>query len=156
MIAFDTNQKVTVLLAALQERYQALRTIRERVQSTGLWALGLLTAASGWLLQTTEPLDDPKRWAALGGLAAAVLILRFIYLADLKRGFDAQQRAAARLELALGFYEVGLFDDQSTSIYSARWLDAGKSKGAGKFFVSTYRLIYAGAIFLALSLILIR
>lgn len=156
MIAFDNNQKVTVLLAALQERYQALRTIRERVQSTGLWALGLLTAASGWVLQTTEPLDNLKRWAALGGLMAAVLILRFIYLADLKQGFDAQQRAAARLELALGFYQVGLFDDQSTSIYPVRWLDAGKSKGAGKFFVSTYHLVYAGAGFLALSLILIR
>lgn len=156
MIALDTNQKVTVLLAALQERYQALRTIRERVQSVGIWALGLLTAASGWLLQATEPLDDPKRWAALVGLIAAVLILRFVYLADLKRGFDAQQRAAARLERSLGLYQVGLFDDETTSIYPVRWLDAGKSKGAGKFFISTYRLIYAGAVFLALSLVLIR
>lgn len=156
MITLDTNEKVTILLAALQERYQALRTIRERVQGVGLWALGLLMAASGWVLQAREPLDDTKRWAALGGLTAAVLILRFVYLADLKRGFDAQQRTAARLERALGFYQAGLFDDESTSIYPARWLEAGKSKGAGKFFISTYRLIYAGSFFLAFSLILIR
>lgn len=155
MITLDTSQKVTILLAALQERYQALRTIRERVQGVGLWALGLLAAASGWVLQATESLDNTKRWAALGGLMAAVIILRFVYLADLKRGFDAQQRTAARLERALGFYQVGVFDDESAPIYPARWLEAGKSKGTGKFFMSTYRLIYAGAVFLAFSLILI-
>lgn len=149
----DAGHKVTILITALQERYQALRTIRERVQSIGVWALGLMAAAGGWLIQAETPLSVSERWVSLAGLIAAVIVLRFVYLADLQKGFNAQQRTTVRLETALGFFDNAVFEVGGGSIYPAAWAEAGKSKGSGRFFASTYGLIYTGAVFLALTLV---
>jgi len=152
-MTLDDGQKVDVLLAALEERYQALRTIRERVQSIGIWALGLLVGAGGWLIQAEDNLSCPERVIALLGLAGAVLTLRLVYLADLQKGFAAQQRTAAKLEAALGLYEVGVFDRADVPIYPASWANAGDEKGSGRFFASTYALLYVGAAFLGVVIL---
>lgn len=152
-MTLDDGQKVDVLLAALAERYGALRTVRERVQSIGIWALGLLVAAGGWLIQTEEDLTCPERWIAVLGLVGAVAVLRCVYLADLQRGFAAQQRTAAKLEAALGLYDVGVFDRSDAPIYPPSWANAGEEKGSGRFFVSTYALLYVGALFLGVVII---
>lgn len=144
----DDGQKVDVLLAALAERYEALRTIRERVQNIGIWALGLLVAAGGWLIQREEDLTQPERWMAVLGLIGAVVALRWVYLADLQKGFAAQQRTAAKVEVALGLYDAGVFDRSDAPIYPPSWANAGAKRGSGRFFASTYALLYVGALFL--------
>lgn len=122
-----------MLIAALQERYQALRTIRDRVQSIGVWAPGLLIGAGGWVVQTGETLTDPDRLLSIVGVLGAVGVLRLVYLAELQMGFSAQRRTAARLEAALGLYETGVFDRREAPIYQASWADAGKDEGRGGF-----------------------
>lgn len=149
----DDGKKVDVLLAALTERYQALRTLRERVQSIGIWALGLLVGAGGWLIQTEEDLTCPERGIALLGLVGGVAVLRWMYLADLQKGFTAQQRTAAKLEAALGLYDVGVFDRTDAPIYPLAWAKAGEEKGSGRFFASTFVLLYFGALFLGVVII---
>ncbi|WP_298125227.1 hypothetical protein [Brevundimonas sp.] len=148
-MTLNDEQKVAVLLAALAERYQAMRTIRERVQSVGLWALGLLVAAGGWLIQSRTELSDNERWIAIIGLGAALLVLRFWYLADLQKGFAGQQRVAATIERALGFFEPGALGLMDASIYPASWNEAGSTDGKGRFFSSSYALLYGGVAFLA-------
>lgn len=151
-MTLDDGQKVQVLIAALQERYQAMRTIRDRVQSIGIWALGLLIGAGGWVTQTDETLTRPDRIFFALGVVGAVGVLRVVYLADLEKGFSGQQRAAARLEAALGFYEAGAFDRSEIPIYPAKWADAGKDAGRGRFFPSSYALLYVGTMFILLAL----
>ena len=151
-MALDDAQKVTILIAALQERYQALRTIRERVQSIGLWTLGILLAASGWLIQNDKPIPLNERIVGIIGVIAAICVLRFIYIRDLQKGFSSQQRVAARLEGALSLYETGAFDDDFASILPKSWADAGTADGHGQFFSSTYRLLYVGVAFLVVAL----
>lgn len=145
----NDEQKVAVLLAALAERYHAMRTIRERVQSIGLWVLGLLAAAGGWLIQSKTELSDNERWIGIVGLAAALLALRFWYLADLQKGFAGQQRVAATIERALGLFEPGALGLIDAAIYPASWNDAGRKDGKGRFFSSSYALLYVGVSFLA-------
>jgi hypothetical protein len=151
-MTLDHGQKVGILIAALQERYQALRTIRDRVQSIGVWALGLLIGAGGFVVQADEPLSRPDRLLSSLCVIGAVGVLRLVYLADLEKGFSAQQRTAARLEATLGLYDVGVFDQDQGPMYPANWADAGKDKGGGRFFAASYALLYAGALSLLLAL----
>ena len=152
-MTLDDGQKVDVLLAALAERYQALRTIRERVQSIGIWALGLLVAAGGWLIQREEDLTRPEQWIAVIGLVGAVASHRWVDLADLQKGFAAQLRTAAQVEAALGLYDRGVFDRSDVPIYPTSWANAGEEKGGGRFFASTYVLLYVGALFLGVVIV---
>lgn len=152
-MTLNDEQKIQVLIAALEERYQAMRAIRERVQSIGLWILGLLAGAGGWLLQSETELSLTEQTISVLGLAIGLLALRFWYLADLKRGFAGQQRVAATIEEALGLYSPGALGLADRSIYPASWREAGKLAGKGQFFASTYGLLYVGAGFLTIVLI---
>lgn len=151
--SFDKEQKVSILLAALEERYKSIHTIRERVQSTGVWALGLLVAASGTLFQSEINLPLPITIFCVIGVLFSLGVLRFMYLENLERGFNKQLRVAVRLEKALGLFSVGIFDNEDTSVYPDEWKNAGSGKGAGKFFETTYLLLYAGTGFLLASII---
>lgn len=153
-MTLSEEQKVAVLLAALAERYQAMRTIRERVQSMGLWVLGLLAAAGGGLIQSQAALSDSERWIGIIALGAALLVLRFWYLADLQKGFAGQQRVAATIERTLGFFEPGALGLLDRPIYPASWDEAGTVDGRGRFFSSSYAMIYVGAAFLAAVLLI--
>jgi len=46
------DKKTEVLLMALGERYKSIHIIRDRVQSLGIWALGILLAASAFHIQS--------------------------------------------------------------------------------------------------------
>lgn len=154
MMELNEDQKVAVLLAALAERYEALRTIRSRVENTGLWALGLMLAASGWLVQGSAPLEIGDRILALFALAGSLAVLRLLYLADLAKGFAAQQRVAAKLEEALKLFAAGEFDSTGTPMYPVEWSEAGRPQGSGRFFRSSFALLYVGAAILACALTL--
>ena len=112
----NQSDKKDILIAALGERYEAMRVIRERVQSIGLWALGLMLAAAGWLVQSDVLILPKQKLLYIAALGVALWALRFKYLDDLHKGFSAQQRVAARLEKTLGLYTSRIFDDSGESI----------------------------------------
>jgi hypothetical protein len=147
------EKKVDILVSGLEERYSAMRAIRERIQSVCIWALGLLLAAGGWLLQSDTTLEPRERIVCIIGLLVGFLVLRFKFLEDLQKGFRSQQRAAAAIEESLGMYEVGAFSKDS-SIYPPEWKKAGSDEGEGKFFESTYWLLYLGVGFLLVALLI--
>ncbi|MDB5224821.1 MAG: hypothetical protein JWO43_443 [Candidatus Adlerbacteria bacterium] len=150
----DKEQKVTVLLAALSERYESLRTIRERVQSIGVWALGLLLGIGGWLIQSETTLTSFQKTFYILGILAAFAVLRFKYLEDLSVGFKSQQKITTRLEKALGLFTPGIFDSDTTSIYPQKWEKAGTAEGSGNFFETTYILLYIGVFFVIVVILL--
>ncbi len=152
--SIDKEQKVSILLAALDERYKSMHMIRERVQSTGVWALGLLVAAGGALLQSGVVLPSEQVLLYVIGTLIAFGILRFRYLEDLQKGFKSQQRVTVRLEQSLGLFTPGVFDDDSKSVYPEDWKRAGNGEGGGKFFETTYLLLYVGVAFLLASIVL--
>ena len=150
----DENKKTDVLIAALEERYSSIHKIRDRVQSTGVWALGLLLGASGWLIQSEVYLTSTQKSLGILGVLAAFVALRFFYLEDLQKGFKAQQQTAAKLEKALGFFTPGFFDGSDKTLYPESWEHSGTDKGSGKFFDTTYMLLYIGFVFLILVIFL--
>ncbi len=148
------TDKKDILIAALEERYEAMRVIRERVQGVGVWALGLMVAASGWLVQSDAFIAPGRTLFYLIALGVVLWALRFKYFGDLQKGFSAQQRVAVRLEKALGLYTPGAFDEEEDSIYPKKWEQAGSANSDGMFFSSTYLLLYIGVVILALALLL--
>jgi hypothetical protein len=150
----DKEQKISILLAALAERYNAQHIIRERVQNIGVWALGLLLGAGGWLIQSGVELSPLKKLIFIIGILIAFIALRFKYISDLQIGFKSQQVRAARIEKTLGLFTPGIFDSETDSIYPTKWEQAGAGKGSGKFFDTTYLLLYIGVIFFVITILL--
>jgi hypothetical protein len=154
MRSLDKEQKVVILLAALEERYNSLRTIRDRVQNIGIWALGIFMTAGSWIILNENKLSQIESGLYILGVAVAFFTLHFKYLEDLHRGFNAQLRVTVRLEKALGFFTEGYFDDEDTPLYPKKWESAGSEKGDGNFFNSTYILLYIGFEFFIISVVL--
>lgn len=150
----EDKDKVSILLAALAERYNSIHLIRGRVENTGVWIIGLALAAGSWLLQSNAALSDMQRTVLVLGTLAALGVIRFSYLADLHTGFVGQQRAAVRIEETLGLYERGLFDSRKEPIYPDSWRAAGTARSQGNYFRSTYFLIYVAAVFLVVSILM--
>jgi len=147
-------EKVSVLLAALEERYKAMHAIRERVQSVGIWALGILFAAGAWLMQSNVSLSASQKELLIVGIAVMFTALKYNYLGNLNIGFKKQQRTAVRIEKSLGLFTNGVFDSEADSVYPVEWASAGTEKGDGKFFHTTYMLLFIGAIFLIAVILL--
>lgn len=144
------EQKVTVLLHALEERYKSIHIIRERVQNISIWVLGLFVTAGGWLIQSNVTLENSEKFFFGGIILVSVLILHAFYLNDLHKGFKVQQRIQAKIENTLGLCDPGVFTQES--IYPKEWSDAGTKKGKGNFFLHNYILIYLGTGILLLSI----
>jgi|GEM_PF-1376059 hypothetical protein len=138
------DNKVTVLISALAERYESLRAIRSRVQDIALWLLGILLAASAWLIAGTVVPTLAQKTIYTIAVAAAFIAVRLVYLEDLHSGFKGQLRTVARLEEALGMFQVSMFDASSDSVYPKEWRDAGTKNGKGRFFKRSFLLIYVG------------
>jgi hypothetical protein len=151
---FDDASKLQILLAALSERYTSIHNIRARVENTGLWALGILLGVGGWLIQANIVLSWPQKAIYAVGILAAVLIVRLFYLADLQAGFRGQQRAASRIETILGLYKSGAFDSTNDPVFPASWESAGTHKSDGKFFRTTYHLLYVGTAFVLVAILI--
>jgi hypothetical protein len=147
----DPGKKVDVLLMALKERYESMHSIRGRVQDVGIWTLGLMFAAGGWLIASPDVIQPDQKYIYAAAIGIAFVILRFWFLRDLQNGFESQQRAAAHIEKTLKLFEPGYYGG-TESIYPVAWEHAGTKHGRGHFFRTTYLLIYAGIIFLLLVL----
>lgn len=140
------EQKVQILLHALEERYKSIHIIRERVQNVSLWVLGLFITAGGWILQSTTSFLIIEKVFFASVIVISIVFLRLFYLNDLEKGFKAQQRIQAKIEDALGLCRPEVYIE--TSIYPEEWIAAGTSEGKGNFFSHNYLLIYLGTIIL--------
>lgn len=149
----NPDKKVDILLSALEERYQSIREIRNRVQSTGVWFLGVMGVIGGWLFQSEVALGCLQKNIYILAIVVIFIVVRFIYLKDLNIGFKGQQRAAVKLENALGLFIAGFFEEGGNPIYEELWKKAGTEKGEGNFFRTTYALMYTGAAFLILAIL---
>jgi hypothetical protein len=147
------QEKVSILVSALEARYHALDAIRDRTQSICIWALGLLLAAAGWLVQKNAILGDDQTAVFCIGVAASWIVLRLVFLADLRRGFRAQQRVAAGLEDLLGLYAPHRFGPESEAAYPEAWRRAGAKGGRGRFFQSTYLMLDVGLMMLLVAIL---
>src|SRR5689334_16348793 len=101
-MTLNDEQKLTVLLHALEERYNSVHIIRERVQNVSLWVLGLFVTAGGWLLQSNIIPDRSDKIFFSFVIVISVVILRVFYLQDLQKGFKTQQQIQAKIEDVLG------------------------------------------------------
>jgi hypothetical protein len=148
------DHNVEILLAALKERYDAIHAIRKRTQDVCVSSLGILFGFSGWLVQSGVVLDLVHKIIYVISILASFMVLRFLYLADLQRGFRNQQRVAVRIEKTLRLFSVGAFDDAKEAIYPENWQHAGTRVGPGKFYHSTYALLYLGTVLLIATILL--
>ncbi len=148
------DKKIEILLAVLKERYDSIHKIRDRVQSSGTWILGILLASSGWLLQVEREFSTLEKAVFILGTLAAFLVFNNVFLADLRKGFRAQQRAAVVTERALGLYEKKLFTREDISVYPDSWQSSGMENSDGKFFGTVRNLLLVGTIFLIGAILL--
>jgi hypothetical protein len=149
----SNQEKVSILVSALEARYRALDAIRNRVQNVGIWALGLMLAATGWLVQKTVILAGDQTAVFCVGVMAAWIVLRLIFLADLQKGFRVQQKVAAGLEDLLGLYAPRRFGSESEAAYPEPWRQAGAKGGRGRSFQSSHLMLDVGAVMLLLAIL---
>jgi hypothetical protein len=147
------ESEIGILLAALEERYEAMRIIRSRTLDISLWVMGAFFGAAGWIITSDRVFPLNEKFAFILTLATSVVVVRFFYLRDLEKGFRAQQRVAARIEESLGLYTAGRFGAAAHSMYPSEWLRAGSAKGGGKFFQTSHFLIYVATAILAAAII---
>ncbi len=149
----DKNKKIDILISALQERYNAQHIIRKRVEDIGLWTLGILSVAAGWVLTHEGFFSCENSFVFIGFIVLCYIVLKYLYLNDLNKGFRSQQKTAVKIERLLGFYDPNFFKEETDSLYPEEWLSAGTDEGEGKFFQTTYYLLYLGFGILIFSII---
>lgn len=149
----DDNNKIEILISALNERYQSIHNIRDRVQNTGIWILGILSSISGWLIQSNVYLTCFNKIIYLLALFATYHVIKFHYLEDLNKGFKGQQKVAAKIEKTLNLFTDKFFSEDEESLYPESWQKAGTENGDGRFFETTYLLINLGFIFLSIAIL---
>lgn len=148
------DKKADVLISALEERYTSIHNIRDRVQNVCLWALGIAVGGAGWLIQSNILFWFGETLIFLLALAGIYWVLRYVYFADLEKGFKTQLQTAAKIEGALHLYEPKYYASTEESIYPAKWRGAGSGHGEGKFFVSHYRLLELGLVIFGIALLM--
>jgi hypothetical protein len=97
-ISMSDDKKIEILLKALEERYNSIHIIRERVQNICLWILGLFITAAGWLLQSNHSLLTKEKIFFSLMILISVFVIRVFYLNDLEKGFKTQQKIQAKIE----------------------------------------------------------
>ena len=107
MMQLSENQKLQVLLAELQERYNASHKIRERSTQFALWISGMAIGL-GWLLisQATLSLSES---IALTLLILALFAGTIYFIMGLRRGFLKNREALIKIERALGMHNPDIY-----------------------------------------------
>lgn len=149
----NNKQNNEILLVVLKERYESVHKIRERVQTVSIWSLGLLLGASGWIIQSKTKFNFQQQVFSISGIILSFIVFRFMFLEDLLKGFRSQQQTMVRIEKALGLFTPNTFNKSKEAIYPKSWEDVGKLGCEGKFFNSTFYLIYVGIILLILTIL---
>jgi hypothetical protein len=146
------SDKITVLLNCLQERYKAIHIIRARVEQTCTWAIGLLVVAAGFFIDRNISLSWHQKLYTTVSLLLVFAVLKFFFFKDLEKGFKSQMRVAAHIENQLGLYQENNYG--TNPVYPLSWLKAGQEKCEGRFFRSSYLLLYTGFLILIGAIIL--
>src|SRR3989339_1786543 len=137
----NVQQKIEILLVVLQERYNSLHIIRERVQSISLWILGILLSASGWLFQADIYITYEQKILYTTLLLGIWYILKKLYFSDLEKGFNNQRQILAKIEDSLGLYKKSYYNNSEDTLYPKEWRHSGEKGSEGRFFQNTYNLI---------------
>lgn len=131
------EKKLEILLAQLQERYEALHKMRDRSMQFVLWILGL-GLGMAWLLISEIVLISIQRCVlTLLLLFMGVAVGLFIYA--MENGFKANRQIMIRIEKALKLYEKGYYGI-SESILPAEF-SSQKIRWSGHF-QTLYALIF--------------
>lgn len=101
------EKKLEILLAQLQERYEALHKMRDRSMHFVLWILGLGLGMAWLLINETELASAQKVAITLLLLVLGIVTLLFVYA--IGRGFIANRQIMIRIETALKLYEENCY-----------------------------------------------
>ena len=148
----EEQNKIQILLATAEERNKAIHIMRERVQKTCIGVMGIFFVMAGWFIKDGTALTTTQKWFMIGAIVVAALATHFLYLRDIFRGFQGQQRVLARIEDSLKLYEPKVYDNKNSGLFDTSWKKAGTDNGKGKFFRNNYLLLYIGAIMLIISI----
>jgi hypothetical protein len=111
MMHLSEDQKLQVLLAELQERYNASHKIRERSTRFTLWISGMAIGLA-WLLISPTSLMLTQR-IALTLLIVALFGGALFFILGLQRGFNKNREAMIKSERALGMHDSGVYLENS-------------------------------------------
>lgn len=105
-MVLNDEKKLQVVLAELQERYNASHQMRERSVRFTLWIAGM-GIGLGWILVSKE-IHFPQQ-VAITLLIFALFLGAVYFLAGLRRGFQKNREVVVRCERALGMHEPGVY-----------------------------------------------
>ena len=106
-MTLNDDHKLQILLAELQERYNASHKIRERSIQFTLWISGMAIGL-GWLLISQTGLELSQR-VALTLLISALFAGTIHFISGLGRGFRKNREAMIKCERALGMHDSGVY-----------------------------------------------
>jgi hypothetical protein len=107
VVKLTQEQQFQVLMAQLQERYNAWHLIRSRSTQFALWIVGMAIALS-WKLIETPCANIPQRVAATI-LVTLLAIVSVYFLSGLATGLKHTRKALIRIEEALGTHEPSYY-----------------------------------------------
>jgi ABC-type branched-subunit amino acid transport system permease subunit len=142
----NKEDKVTILLHLLNERYNAAHKIREKSFRLAIWILGVAVAFV-WILVSGTPLILSQKWI----LTSLVIILgacTIWFLRSLEMGSHRNRKVMIDLESALGCYEKGLYVDSKA-------LFPNEYKKNGELWASHFKSIYILIIPIAVLIIIL-
>lgn len=105
VVSLTEEQRIQILVAQLNERYQAWHQMRDRSTQFTLWILGLAVAASWRFLQ--EPSGDMLQKAAATILVLLLGYAAFFFLKSLSAGLRTNREVLIKTETALGLHSSG-------------------------------------------------
>ena len=144
----DSN-KISILISALEERYNSIHVIRDRIQTVSLWIMGLLIWWAWWIFQSELVLECEEKIFLILFLIVTFFMLKFFYFDDLEKWFQSQREIAGKLEKSLGFYNDGFFIEWDNSLYPKTWLKPKE----GNFLRNNEYLILFGFLTFILTII---
>jgi len=97
------NKKLEVLMAQLQERYDASHKMRDRSMQFTLWILGL-GLGMGWLLISETTLSCSQQ-VAITVFLVLLNIVTIWFVRAIHRGFENNRQIVIRLETILKLHE---------------------------------------------------
>ena len=104
-VPLKEDQRIQILVAQMNERYQAWHHMRDRSTQFTLWILGLAVAASWKFLQ--EPSDNLIQKAAATILVLLLGGAAFYFLKSLAGGVRTNREVLIKIETALGVHSRG-------------------------------------------------
>ncbi|MBA7519475.1 hypothetical protein ES705_11554 [subsurface metagenome] len=108
----EEDNKITVILNLLNERYNSSHKMRERSQSFAVWIAGLGIALI-WILIKDINLDVSQR-IILSILTVIMGVLSVYFIKAIQRGFNNNRTITIKLENLLGCYKVNEYIKDGT------------------------------------------